>query len=775
MTSASIASPRGQHPASPSTPTPTAPSPSLPPILQLPPELIDHLLTQVPPDILQLTALALTRVFPDHFISKRHLWKHLVVYRAGQLMPLWRKLQEDEGMRDGVRTFCMQSWRGDADILNNVMRRLNNIHALMLNIGTNFAPEHLEEMFIDPRQGLERMELRFRPYVEQASYYQFLKGSYFDTAIETLTKSWPSTPSFTHLSIVQDLPPRSTVPPTARNSARNSAAASLSNSFADLRLAEAGGTGAGAAPANAAGTGGTASTSDSEHSDRSTPPTSASDDLTDPADPTGLAAKRYTGHGPFGNPYLNEKAGLTRPKSFAQPIVFFDIQCLAKFGAAAVAEHLTHLRLRVPSRDLARVLTMSPPRGAHSETIFPELRYLDISTTNVRLDTTLSALLRQYSKLEHLVLDRVNLFGFMARDKGQEMCNDLGGVIVSAGLARGKERERQIAAWELGERTRAAEAAAEAARQAAGANNGQGGTGGGPTVFETEFERVERERREEMERNVEAARARRGHRSAAMSTFSLRDRPRRGASALGSSSSTATAITLPPPDKLYLVLPPLPTLKSINIGGEAHSLSSAKIAEWEIEFHAGWKEGLGRLSGWAVHVADKYERARRKAEEWRLSEDKGGGKPAGPGAKHAPAKGKARATPAAAAKAATKPPTDVRLFRFPTPSEKPTISGKPGLYNLTAGLIEITPDDPEHANRGYLDPYKQALADAQLFEDKQTGVGAPCVICTVPDCEGPARRGEEGEKMDGRGGMGGVHRGGCGHLVGRSIWGWNGV
>lgn len=47
---------------------------------------------------------------------------------------------------------------------------------MRLNLGTNFAPEHLEEMFEDPRLGMERLEMRFKPYVEQASYYQFLKG-----------------------------------------------------------------------------------------------------------------------------------------------------------------------------------------------------------------------------------------------------------------------------------------------------------------------------------------------------------------------------------------------------------------------------------------------------------------------------------------------------------------------------------------------------------------------------------------------------------------------
>lgn len=47
----------------------------------------------------------------------------------------------------------------------------------MLNVGTNFAPEHLEEMFESERLDLRRLEIRFRPYVEQASYYQFLKGA----------------------------------------------------------------------------------------------------------------------------------------------------------------------------------------------------------------------------------------------------------------------------------------------------------------------------------------------------------------------------------------------------------------------------------------------------------------------------------------------------------------------------------------------------------------------------------------------------------------------
>lgn len=68
------------------------------------------------------------------------------------------------------------------------MRCLPDVRTLMLNVGTNFAPEHLEEMFSDPRTDIERMEMRFRPYVEQASYYQFLKGkSRVDPSCKRLT------------------------------------------------------------------------------------------------------------------------------------------------------------------------------------------------------------------------------------------------------------------------------------------------------------------------------------------------------------------------------------------------------------------------------------------------------------------------------------------------------------------------------------------------------------------------------------------------------------
>jgi len=547
--------------------------------------------------------------------------------------------------------------------------------------------------------------------------------------VESLYRHWPEIPSFTHFSIVQDLPPRSTVNSTAANNTT----ASLSSSLADLSLDP--------------------STSDRDRgSDRSTPPSSVSSETVKP--------RGYSGHGPF--PYISENMKYSKPKHFAQPIVFFDIKCLARFGLSPVAANLTHLRFRVPSRDLAYVLI--GPQGAYGRTsnLFPALRYLDISTTNVRLDSVLSTLLRCYARLEHLVLDRVNLFGFTAREKGSELCKDLAGVCVSAGLARGKERERQIAAWELADRTRLAQAEAarlrSRARHQTGDESGdeRGDGGSGEDLEAIAAVRQAEAAEAEHQRQIEISRSRRGHRSAGHSTFSLRDRPIRSRAAVTTSSGPSIAV--PPPDKLYLVLPPLPTLKSVSMGGEAHSLSSANVSEWENEFHAGWRDGLAKVQGWAIHVTDRRARAKRKADDWRAQETK-----QAQATSKVNVKGKSRTSTQVTG---IKPPTDIRLFRFPLPDE-PVERDDPS--DPTVGLIEIHPE-----GRDYLEPYKLAIANADMHANNHA-LPPPCVLCTIPDCEGPARHGAEGERVDGRGGMSGKHRDGCGHLVGRRTWGWGAI
>ena len=570
-------------------------------------------------------------------------------------------------------------------------------------------------------------------------HVQLTPGSYFDTSVETMYRRWPEIPSFTDLSIVQDLPPRGTAPstainsvaPTTANSASASTAASLANSVMELSLD---------------------STSDSEQSagngngnGTETPPTSVESEP--------VVDRGYTGHGPL--PFLGKMAWM-KPKTFAQPIVFFDIKCLARFGASPVAANITHLRLRVPSRDLAYVL-VGPQVAGRQSTSFPSVRYLDISTTNVRLDSVLSTLLRSYERLEHIVLDRVNLFGFTAKDKGVELCKDLGSMCVSAGLGRGKERERAIIAWDVAERTRYAQAEAE--RQRALARQTQHAPQGEEESDEEDeaaaLLRIAQAEAEERQRAIQLARSRRGHRSAATANFSLRDRPTRASRSAATSAALPPDVQLAPTDRAYFVLPPLPTLKTVSIGGEAHNLPPAKVAEWENDFHAGWRDGLGKILGWATHVTERYERARKKADEWFASEMNSSQKVG-----KTQAKGKAKS---AAAAPKIRPPTDIRLFRFPLPSE-PRLKGDKS--DPTSGLIEIFPE-----GREFLAEYTDAIGDAELYATSH-GNPPPCVLCTVPDCEGPARKGAEGERVDGRGGMMGKHKANCGHIYGRRKWGW---
>ena len=561
--------------------------------------------------------------------------------------------------------------------------------------------------------------MRFRPYVEQASYYQFLAGeatpslgrsmltrspgSYFDTAVETMYRNWPDSSLFTHLSIVQDLPPRQVTPGDHDDTDQDVHAANSSLSHLALGVKT----------------------------------------QSDPAKIQG-----YTGHGPF--PYLSGKMADAKPKTFAQPIVFFDIKCLARFGSSPAAENLTHLRLRVPSRDIASVL--AAPIGSPS-TLFPSLRYLDISTTNVRLDSTLAILMRSYPELEYLVLDRVNLFGFTARDRGAELCRELGSMCLSACLARGKEFQRKIEAWDLSKRME--EAVAEEERRRLTSNEDEenqeesSSDDHGPSSSRTD-PADSNTPAIELEIQAAAARSRRGHRSAAHSTFSLRDRPRnRRFAATSAGSTVAPGIVPAAPHRAYFVLPPLPTLKSICIGGEAHRVDPAMLEDWHDSFHQGWHQGLKRLFEWAQHTVERYERARRKAGEW-LTRD------ANHKGKVSSGKGKGQAT------SNIPPPLDVRLFRFSLPSEKPRTEED---EDPTACLIQIHGDEEDP-----LSPYQLAIDGIQAFLAGEV-LRPPCTLCTVPDCEGPSRRTAEGDTVDERGGMDEDHRNGCGHLVGRAVWG----
>ncbi|KZT74964.1 hypothetical protein DAEQUDRAFT_753628 [Daedalea quercina L-15889] len=171
-------------------------------IESLPPELYFAILSHIPLYDLQQTVLSLTRAAPRSAIPSYLVFEYVRLTHGDQVIQLHRRLRKSPEDADRVRHFSLECWTVDADVVVNLMGLLHHMKGLALFIGPNFAPEHLEEMFQKPKEGLQFISLRFRPYVQQATYYQFHKGAYFDTTLLAFSR-WPAAELPT-LSIVQD-------------------------------------------------------------------------------------------------------------------------------------------------------------------------------------------------------------------------------------------------------------------------------------------------------------------------------------------------------------------------------------------------------------------------------------------------------------------------------------------------------------------------------------------------------------------------------------------
>ncbi|KAG6915258.1 hypothetical protein DXG01_012443 [Tephrocybe rancida] len=178
-----------------------------PHLAHLPPELYECIADFV---VDQQSLLALTRSLPYAAIPVHKLFHSICITHPDTVLKLYRRIRAglDGSTFDAahlVHHLSVESWTVDAEVLINLMRLLPNLWTLCLWIGpSNFTPEHLEEMFKPAMSSLEYLSLRFRPYVKKATYYQFLKGSYFDSTLLALS-AWPPSPKgLPKLSIVQD-------------------------------------------------------------------------------------------------------------------------------------------------------------------------------------------------------------------------------------------------------------------------------------------------------------------------------------------------------------------------------------------------------------------------------------------------------------------------------------------------------------------------------------------------------------------------------------------
>ncbi|CAK5262854.1 unnamed protein product [Mycena citricolor] len=173
------------------------------PAITLPVELYASIAEQIPQDDRQ-SLLALTRALPHHPISIKPLFERIVFTRAEQAVLFTLRLLKPDGARVAghVEEFRLEDqWTVDAEIVLNILSKLPRLRSLVLCIGTNFSPEHLRSVLERPRPELTNLSLIFRPYVQKATYQQFLSGSYFDPVLECLAQ-WPAS-NLPTLSIIQ--------------------------------------------------------------------------------------------------------------------------------------------------------------------------------------------------------------------------------------------------------------------------------------------------------------------------------------------------------------------------------------------------------------------------------------------------------------------------------------------------------------------------------------------------------------------------------------------
>lgn len=132
-------------------------------LAELPTELYSTIIHHFAPEDLQQSLLALSRAIPLAPIPTDLLFRSITIRRAEQVIHLSRRLRNAPQDAAVVQTFTLASWTVDADVFINLLALLPNIRELTLHIGPNFAPEHLEELFQEPRPTLKYLSLRFRP------------------------------------------------------------------------------------------------------------------------------------------------------------------------------------------------------------------------------------------------------------------------------------------------------------------------------------------------------------------------------------------------------------------------------------------------------------------------------------------------------------------------------------------------------------------------------------------------------------------------------------
>ncbi|CAE6534598.1 unnamed protein product [Rhizoctonia solani] len=184
----------------------------MPNLSDLPPEVYTVILSFVPPPERQRTVLNLSRALPRSPVPTSQIYNHIIVYTPAAVPHLYNHFRQRKGHgadlyspSELVESISVRVWVVNADLVVNLLELLPAVPTMQMCIGTTYSPEHLHDIFARPRLALRTLHLRFKPYVETATYMPFLRGDYFDSTITQLTK-WPVTKDhyLRNLSITQD-------------------------------------------------------------------------------------------------------------------------------------------------------------------------------------------------------------------------------------------------------------------------------------------------------------------------------------------------------------------------------------------------------------------------------------------------------------------------------------------------------------------------------------------------------------------------------------------
>ena len=363
------------------------------PIDKLPSELWSYILNKLDPRDQSSTSAKLMVALPNAPIDHKFLYIHINLKNDKQVKNLNLKLISDKQIKLSINynAYLGKSLRhsallGDPQLLINVYNEFKHLELISIYVGPAFAPEHLKDFFLKPRNNLKSLIINFRPYLKRRSYYQFLKGAYFDSTLEHLSNEWPINKDLTRISFIQDNPPIESY---------------------------------------------------KHHYERL--PTKFEEENFELIDHSTYLSS-YSGSGgtiPFTRKLLTDDL----PKKFAHPIVFFNLNsCLSQFATSLLLSTVEHLRLRIPLRDVASSISVN---GS-----LPNIRSLDLSTTFMRVngpDANYANLLRRLNNLEYLILDQTDLLGpeanlnnLVARDKARRNARAVGQISATCGLVKSK-------------------------------------------------------------------------------------------------------------------------------------------------------------------------------------------------------------------------------------------------------------------------------------------------------------------------------------------------